>query len=225
MCGRFTLTSSQEQIAAILPGLVLDEPPAPRYNIAPTQPIAAVLNDDSRRVTPVRWGLIPSWAKDPAIGGRMINARAETVHEKPSFKRPLRRQRCMILADGFYEWKAVAGQRAKTPMYIHLRDGRPFAFAGLWDRWRGPDGHPLTTATIITTTANALMETIHDRMPVVLDVSYYDTWLSPDEPPVETLLECLRPYPAEEMDAYAVSTKVNKPSHDAADCVAPAPDA
>jgi putative SOS response-associated peptidase YedK len=166
--------------------------------------------------------LIPSWAKDASMGSRMINARAETVAERPSFKHPLRRQRCVIPADGFYEWKVVPGQRTKVPMYIRLKDGRPFVFAGLWDRWRDADGRAVTTATIITTTANDLMRTIHDRMPVILDVSRYGTWLASADPPVESLLDCLQPYRADEMEAYAVSTRVNKATHDAPDCVEPA---
>ena len=224
MCGRFTLRSSQDEIAAALPGLVFERPCEPRYNIAPTQDIAAVLNDSTRRVCYIRWGLIPSWAKDPSIGNRMINARGETISEKPSFKRPLRLQRCLILADGFYEWKRVPGQKTKTPMYIRLKSGLPFAFAGLWDRWRDPDGAAVTTGTIITTTPNGLLAEIHNRMPVILAPDRYDLWLAQEEAPAERLLRCLRPYPAEEMEAHAVSPRVNKPVFDDPSCITPAPD-
>ncbi len=223
MCGRFTLTSSEEQIAAILPGLIFDAPVTARYNIAPTQSILAVLNEAPRRATPVHWGLIPSWAKDPAIGNRMINARAETVHEKPAYKRPFQRQRCLILADGFYEWRKNPADKKKTPVYAHLHNHRPFAFAGLWDRWRSSEGEPITSATIITTTPNDLMADIHDRMPAILPAEAYGLWLSADAPPTEDLRALLSPYPAEDMAAYAVSTRVNRPTTDDPGCIEPAP--
>jgi putative SOS response-associated peptidase YedK len=219
MCGRFTLTSSEEQIAAVLPGLVFDVPIAPRYNIAPTQTIAAVLNDDPQRVQGVRWGLIPAWAKDAAIGNRMINARGESLHEKPSFKRPLKKQRCLILADGFFEWQAVPGEKRKQPLYIRRRDAAPFAFAGLWDRWKSPEGERLTTATIITTAANRLVAPIHDRMPAILTPEHVPTWLAGGECDIEPLQACLAPYPAELLELYPVSTRVNTPKHDDAACV------
>lgn len=219
MCGRFTLTSSEEQIAAVLPGLVFDVPIAPRYNIAPTQTIAAVLNDDPQRVQGVRWGLIPAWAKDAAIGNRMINARGESLHEKPSFKRPLKKQRCLILADGFFEWQAVPGEKRKQPLYIRRRDAAPFAFAGLWDRWKSPEGERLTTATIITTGANRLVAPIHDRMPAILTPEHVPIWLAGGERDIEPLQACLAPYPAELLELYPVSTRVNTPKHDDAACV------
>ncbi len=221
MCGRFTLTSSEEQISAILPGIMFHDPIVPRYNVAPTQPIAAIANDGSNEVRQLRWGLIPSWAKDASIGSRMINARAESVADKPSYRTPLRKRRCLILADGFYEWKKLPKGKGKTPMYVRLRSGRPFAFAGLWDRWRSPDGEDVPSATIITTDANELLADVHDRMPVILAPDAYDLWLSPREPVVEELLGCLKPYPSDEMEMYAVSTMVNKSTADEPACIEP----
>lgn len=222
MCGRFTLTSSEEQIAAVLPDLLIEEPPAPRYNIAPTQPIPAVLNENATRLTVIRWGLIPSWAKDATIGNRMINARSETVHEKPSFRRPLQRQRCLILADGFYEWKREPGGKTKTPYLIRLADGSPFAFAGLWDTWRSPEGESIQSGTILTTEPNDLMKSIHNRMPVILTPADCPTWLAKGDQPVEALLALLRPFPAADMCATAVSTRVNNPANDDEACIEPA---
>ncbi len=180
-------------------------------------------NDGRNAVEFFRWGLIPGWAKDPAIGHRMINARAETLAEKPSFRTPLRRRRCLILADGFYEWRKDPGGKTKTPMYIRLSNGAPFAFAGLWDLWRGPDDSPVTSCTIITTSPNDLLAPIHNRMPVILPADAYEQWLDPDEQPADRLTPLLNPYPAREMTAHAVSRTVNNPRTDSPDCVKPAP--
>lgn len=220
MCGRFTLTTDQKKLIDFLPGLKFTEPSLPRY-IAPAQPVATVLNEDARRLTLSHWGLIPSWAKDRSIGNRMINARAETVQEKPSFRVPFRRMRCLILADGFYEWKREPGRRTKLPYYFRLKSGKPFAFAGLWDRWREPSGKDLTTCTIITTSANATVEPVHHRMPVILLSDHYEPWLAPEEQKIESLLACLKPYPAEEMESCVVSTRVNNPSIDEPSCIHP----
>lgn len=219
MCGRFTLTTSEEQIAAVLPGLVFGITLTPRYNVAPTQDIAVVLNEDPGRVQAARWGLIPSWAKEAAIGNRMINARGETLTEKPSFRRPLQKQRCLILADGFYEWREVPGQKRKQPLYIHRRDGAPFAFAGLWDRWRSPEGESILSATIITTAAARLLADLHDRMPAILTPECVPVWLAPANSEVDRLLSCIRPYPDELMEIYPVSTRVSSPRFDDAACV------
>jgi putative SOS response-associated peptidase YedK len=167
----------------------------------------------------LRWGLIPSWAKDPAIGSRMINARAETVGEKPSFRTAFRRRRCLIPADGFYEWQKL-GTR-KQPHYIHLTGRRPFAFAGLWEHWRSPDGESVDTCVIITTEPNELMAELHNRMPVILHPRDFALWLDPAVQEGNKVRPLLAPYPPEEMSAYAISTAVNRPSNDSAACIEP----
>ncbi len=220
MCGRFSLG------ATIRVGQLFDLPnwpdTPPRYNIAPSQDVPAVIQNretGAREYRPFRWGLIPSWAKDPAIGNRMINARSETAATKPAFRKPLRERRCLILADGFYEWKREGSR--KQPYYIKLRDGEPFAFAGLWDHWTPADGDPLETCTILTTAPNAVLEPIHDRMPVILPPDAYAVWLDPAVRDVERAQANLTPLPADAMVAYTVSTRVNSPAHDLPDLVEP----
>lgn len=215
MCGRFTLSSDKKAIEEAFPGLVMSEPLTPRYNIAPTQLVAAIRNDSKYALSYLYWGLIPHWAKDKAIGHKMINARAESLAEKPSFKEPFRKKRCLILADGFYEWKKSPS--GKIPMYIRLRSGRPFAFAGLWDAWR-LGAEEIISCTIITTSSNELVASIHDRMPVILTEGYSE-WLDMKERTPESLQGLLRPYPADEMEAYPVSTRVNDPKAEGAECV------
>jgi len=187
---------------------------APRYNIAPTQPIAVVTNSGENKLDFFTWGLVPFWAKDPSIGNRMINARAETLAEKPSFKNAFKRRRCLILADGFYEWQKIPGEKSKIPTYIHMKDGKPFAFAGLWEDWHSPDGSQILSATIITTSPNKLMEPIHNRMPVILPPKAYQQWLTPSEADIQKLSAILRPYDADKMEAYPVSRMVNSPQND-----------
>lgn len=221
MCGRFTLTVSVEQLRASFEGLTAPDNIQPRFNIAPSQPVAVVPNDARFKLDFFVWGLIPSWAKDPSIGNRMINARAETLDEKPSFRTALRRRRCLILADGFYEWRATPGARAKTPMYIKMKSGEPFAFAGLWESWHSPDGSNILSCTIITTEPNSLLESIHNRMPVILPKDSYANWLEPDEIDPKRGKELLNPYPADLMTAYPVSTLVNSPENENPLCVAP----
>ncbi len=218
MCGRFSLWLELTDLVKAFPDFTFPEEVLPRYNIAPSQPVAVVTNNPERTVNFFRWGLVPSWAKDPVAGNRMINARSETVSEKPSFRAAFRRRRCLILADGFYEWKKVAGSRKKTPMYVRLATGKPFAFAGLWELWR-PDTTPLLSCTILTTTPNALIAPIHNRMPVILPEEKYDIWLTANELDKRVLLDCLKPYPAEGMVAYAVSTLVNNPRNDVPECI------
>lgn len=225
MCGRFTLKTDLETLTETFPGFTTPAPDemAPRYNIAPSQPVPVVPNNGENRVEFFQWGLIPSWAKDPKIGNRMINARAETLAEKPSFRTPYKRRRCLILSDGFYEWRSEPESKTKTPIYIQLKSEKPFAFAGLWESWHPrPDGEPLHSCTIITTSPNALLETIHRRMPVILEPDTYDHWLDPSEQTPKQLDGLLKPYPAEEMMAYPVSRLVNRPSNDSPDCIAPA---
>lgn len=221
MCGRFTLTTSPEQLRAAFYGLSVPDQVQSRYNIAPTQPVAVVANDEKFQVDFFAWGLIPSWAKDPAIGSRMINARAETLAEKPSYRSAFRRRRCLVLADGFYEWRQEPGKRSKTPMYIKLESGQPFAFAGLWENWNSPDGSNIRSCTIITTEPNRLMQTIHNRMPVILPEEVFPAWLEARETEPASLQHLLAPFPAELMSAYPVSTLVNSPANEDARCIQP----
>lgn len=221
MCGRFSQTASPEVIAQ---QFELTDLPlfTPRYNIAPSQSIAAIridLDTATRTLVMLRWGLIPSWAKDPKIGFQCINAKAETAAEKPSFRSAFKKRRCLVIATGFYEWQ-VQG-RSKQPMWIGLRSTRPFAFAGLWEHWTPPEGEPFGTCTIITTEPNDLMAPVHNRMPVILAPTSYDQWLDPTFQHVEPLKALLRPYPSEELRAYPVSTLVNNPRHDAPQCLDP----
>jgi putative SOS response-associated peptidase YedK len=190
----------------------------PRYNIAPTQPVAVVTSSIERKVEIFQWGLIPSWSKDPSMGSRMINARAETVHEKPAFRAPFARKRCLILADGFYEWKQL--EKNKQPYYIQLASGNPFAFAGLWDHWTSPEGDERLTCTIITCEPNELMSQLHNRMPVIFDKTTMWDWLDPEAPPI-ALKAMLAPYASDAMTAYPVSRAVNRPANDSPECIQP----
>jgi putative SOS response-associated peptidase YedK len=219
MCGRFTLTTDLDQLEERFSFHTANLAFKPHYNIAPSQQILAVIGAEERRAELLRWGLIPSWAKDPSMGDRMINARAETVAEKPSFRRALQKRRCLILADGFYEWKKEG--KKKTPMYITLKSHEPFGFAGLWETWKSPDGEAIHSCTIITTTPNALMEPIHNRMPVILTHDAEARWLNRTIEDPERLLPFLAPYSADAMEAYAVSSAVNSPRNDAAECIQP----
>lgn len=220
MCGRFTLTIDPAELRAAFPWLhAIPDELAPRYNIAPTQPLAVVPNDGKNHLDFYTWGLIPSWAKDPAIGNKLINARAETLAEKPSFRSAFRRRRCLVLADGFYEWQANPDGRGKTPMRIRLASGDPFAFAGLWELWNAPDGSQIYSAAIITTEPNSLMAPIHNRMPAILPPEAYTAWLDPAER--NDLQGLLKPYDPARMIAQPVSRRVNDPKYDAPDCVLP----
>lgn len=221
MCGRFTLTADPELLAEAFPGVAPPVEFAPRYNIAPTQPVVVIPNDGQNQMHLFRWGLIPSWAKDISIGSRLINARGETIHEKPSFRTAYRRRRCLIVADGFYEWKKEADGKTKTPWYIYLKNRQPFAFAGLWEVWHGPDGSVLPTATIITTTPNDFMASLHNRMPVILPPDTWADWLTPAEIRAPENLELLQPLPSDAMDAHPVSRAVNRPTNDGPDLILP----
>jgi putative SOS response-associated peptidase YedK len=225
MCGRFTLHTSPEVIAQ---QFELPETPmlAPRYNIAPTQPVAIVRVPEAgpaREWALVHWGLIPSWSKDPSMGARMINARAETVEEKPAFRAAFKRRRCLLPADGFYEWRSMG--KSKQPYYISLRDGSPFALAGLWESWTSPDGGVIESCTILTTEPNELMATLHNRMPVIIDEPDYGLWLGSggdaSKEELGVLPHLLRPFPAEAMTTYPVSKYVNSPINEGAACIAP----
>ena len=223
MCGRFTLSSPAEAVAELFE---LTEMPelAPRYNIAPAQDVPAVRiigESAGRRLDMLRWGLIPFWADDPAsFGSRTINARAETVSSKPTFRSAFRQRRCLIVADGFYEWQKR--ERRKQPYYIHLSDKRPFAFAGLWERWEGDaDTGVVESCTIVTTDANELTAPLHARMPVILKPRDYAVWLDAGTPNVDVLQSLLRPYPLDQMSVYPIGTRVNSPSNDDPDCIRP----
>jgi putative SOS response-associated peptidase YedK len=220
MCGRFSLGVNLDDLIEAFPDFTFPPVMTPHYNIAPTQDVAVVPNNTDKHVEFFHWGLIPSWAKDPEIGSRMINARAETLAEKPSFRAAYLRRRCLILADGFYEWQTIPGSKVKTPMYIHLASKKPFAFAGLWELWR-PDDTPILSCTIITTEPNALLAPIHNRMPVILPPDAYDLWLDPAEQKPAALNALLKPYPADLMIAYPVSRLVNSPSNDVPACIVP----
>lgn len=220
MCGRYTLTTPIKELARRFEILEYPAEVSSSYNVAPTRNVAAVVADGGvRRLEMLRWGLVPSWADDLEIGARMINARAETVAEKPSFRKAFRERRCLILADGFYEWRKT--DSGKQPYYIRMQDESPFAFAGLWERWsRGVD--EVRSCAIITTKPNGLVRGIHDRMPVILPAENYEAWLDPDLREIELLTSLLTPYPAGDMQAYPVSRAVNSPSNDSPGCIEPA---
>jgi putative SOS response-associated peptidase YedK len=218
MCGRYTLYTPVETLAEEF-GLTGPLPNLqPNYNVAPTQEVPAVVagNDGGRRLEMLRWGLISSWAEDPGIGSQMINARSETVAEKPSFRRAFKERRCLIPADGFYEWQKTNG--SKQPYHVWMEGERPFAFAGLWESWNRSGGEEIRSYTILTTGANEFMNEIHHRMPVILPPDDYELWLDPDVHERDLLLPLLAPY-AGEMEAYPVGRKVNSPSNNEPGCV------
>jgi len=221
MCGRFTLTTSARAIEAEF-RIVIPDDFLPRYNIAPTQEVLAIARDRKTgedRAGWLRWGLVPPWAKDPSIGNRMINARAEGLASKPAFRSAYRKHRCLIVADGFYEWAKVPGEVRKRPYWIHRKDGRPFALAGLWERWDGGE-EPLATCTVVTTEPVDLVRPIHDRMPLVLSRGDRNRWLDPDADPV-MLKEITRMPDDESLEARPVSTAVNAPAIDGPECIEP----
>lgn len=209
MCGRFAQRQPARKLAAEFKVEIAEELEA-RYNIAPTQKIMAIRSAGAEREAVwLKWGLVPSWAKDTSMGARLINARSETVGEKPAFREAFRRRRCIIPADGFYEWQRRGQQ--KQPFFFHLHEKRPFGFAGLWEQWKGEAGKTIESCTILTTGANDVLRPMHDRMPVILHREDYALWLDEDERKRALLKELLRPYPAEEMNAYPVSLMVNSP--------------
>jgi putative SOS response-associated peptidase YedK len=223
MCGRYTLRVSPAELAEIFDTLRTIEW-SPRYNIAPTQTVVAVRQSEQgsgRELALLRWGLIPSWAKDMKIGNNLINARADGVATKPSFRHAFKKKRCLIPADGFYEWQAVPGQKVKQPFHIGVRDMPVFAFAGLWEQWTDPEGKPVETSAIITTDANEAMAPIHNRMPVILNPADYDEWLDRDQQDAEKLQPLLKPFPADRMQLTPVSTLVNSPRNEKPECVQP----
>jgi len=222
MCGRFTLTVDPADLQEAFPEFTFPAHVEARYNVAPTQPVLVLPNAGTNRADFFVWGLIPSWAKDPAIGSRLINARAETLAEKPSFRSAYKYRRCLIFADGFFEWPAQPGKPGKLPHYIRLQSDKTFAFAGLWEHWQSSDGSEIKSATIITTSPNELMAPIHDRMPVILHKEAFKRWLDPKPLFSDDLNSLLVPYPAGEMIAYPVSTLVNSPANDRPEVTVPA---
>lgn len=221
MCGRYTLSSKGDEVALLFDLQEIPQLPL-RYNIAPTQETAVVRVErpgEPRRLDLLRWGLIPYWAKEASIGNRMINARAESVAEKPAYRWSFRKKRCLIPTDGFYEWKKEG--KAKQPYLIRRKDAKPFAFAGLWDRWQDPERGPIDTFTILTTDANELIRPLHDRMPVILDPRDFDLWLDPAFENRESLQPLLAPFDPGQMETFPVSRAVNSPANDVADCIEP----
>jgi putative SOS response-associated peptidase YedK len=221
MCGRFTLTVDPAELQDAFADFKFPAKFAPRFNIAPSQPILAIPNDGKDKADFFVWGLIPSWAKDPAIANRLINARGETLSEKPAFRGVYKYKRCLILANGFYEWKSQPGTKTRVPHFIHLKSGAVFAFAGLWDEWHSSDGSTLRSCTIVTTSPNDLMSKIHNRMPVILQPSDYAEWLDASPRAPASLAHLIQPFPADLMEAYPVSTLVNSPANDHPDCLEP----
>jgi putative SOS response-associated peptidase YedK len=217
MCGRYMLTTPVDALRQLF--LFTERPNLPpRYNIAPTQDVPIVRltrAGDRRELILVRWGLVPYWAEDVAIGHRLINARAETVHKTPAFRDAYQRRRCLVPADGFFEWKKDG--KVRQPLVVRRTDGAPFAFAGLWERWSQPDGNVLRSCTIITCPPNALVAPVHNRMPVILDPADHARWLDP----AAGGRDLLKPCPAEWLEAIPVSTRVNSPHHDDPECIAP----
>lgn len=218
MCGRYSLTENIDQLEEIF-NFEFSEEISPRYNIAPGQQILTIVSHGAKRVGKnMKWGLVPGWSKEPKVGYKMINARAERIDSKPSFKGPFKKRRTLIPSSGFYEWKK--SDNGKQPYRFILKDNKPFAFAGLWETWDKGD-NPLITCTIITTRPNAITEEVHDRMPVILHEDSYDTWLNPNFDDTEYLKSLLLPYPAQEMESFPVSTLVNSVKNNQSEIVLP----
>ncbi len=221
MCGRFATTYTGTALAELF-SLPFVPDIEPRYNIAPSQPVVAIRTDAAtgqRERAHLKWGLIPAWAKDAAIGHRLINARAETLSEKPSFRNAFKRRRCLVPASGFYEWSKTAD--GKQPVFIRMVREQPFAMAGLWENWQAPDGSAVQSCTLITTTAKDLLRPVHHRMPVIVPEHEFERWLDPRQQDAAALQTLLRPYAADAMKYFPVSTHVNNPRNEGPDCIAP----
>ncbi len=221
MCGRFALVAWDSLAEEF--GLTDVPPLSARYNVAPGGEIAVVRvpsDGGSRELALLHWGLVPSWAKDPSSGGRMINARSETAADKPAFRAAIRRRRCLVPADGFYEWKRENGR--KRPYFSHMRDGKVFGMGGIWELWKGTDGRVVESCAVLTTVPNELLAPIHDRMPVIVSPRDYEWWLSPQKQDPASLKGIFRPWPAERMTAYSVRPAVNDPRADAPGLIEPA---
>jgi putative SOS response-associated peptidase YedK len=226
MCGRYRLSRRKQVVEEYFESASEqseDEDWSPRYNIAPTQPVATIRTAGSSRIlSMMRWGLVPSWASDISIGSRLINGRSETVFAKPAFRDSFRTRRCLIPADGFYEWKKSG--KEKQPFHFGMKDSSVFAFAGVWDRWKSPGGQVLVSCSILTTSANELLDGLHDRMPVILPPRHYQTWLTAPAAESERLAELLVPFDASFMKRYPVAALVNKPQNEMPECAQEIPD-
>jgi putative SOS response-associated peptidase YedK len=222
VCGRYKLSRRKQVVEEYLDSVSGEEDWAPRFNIAPTQPIPVIRQNPRepvRELSIMRWGLIPSWAKDSSVATKMINARSETAATKPAFRDPLKFRRCLIPTDGFYEWAKTG--KGKQPYCFEVNEGALFAFAGLWDRWKDARGNTVETCLILTTTPNAVTSPVHDRMPVILDPDSYDLWLDPGMRDVSAASDLLKPYDARRMRCYPVSSRINRVGNDDEDCSAP----
>jgi len=221
MCGRFRLSKTDKEVMKQF-GVEIDPDYSPRYNISPSQQVRVLQQDEAglMHMRIQRWGLVPGWAKDIKIGYKMINARSETILEKPSFRTAFKKRRCLIPADGFYEWKKEG--TTKQPFHFGMKDDSLFAFAGIWEQWKSPEGAVVESCAILTTTPNDLVADVHDRMPVILPAAQYELWLTAEAERVAQLQDLLVPYPANEMKRYPVSSAVNSPKHDMAACAAAA---
>jgi putative SOS response-associated peptidase YedK len=222
MCGRYRLSRRKQIIEEHFDAVSGEQDWSPRYNVAPTQPVPAIRQNPKepvRELSLLRWGLIPSWSKDSSGAARMINARSETVDTLPAFRDALKSRRCLIPADGFYEWQRTG--RTKQPYCFEVNNGELFAFAGIWDRWKDGGGNWIRTCSILTTTPNAVTSAIHDRMPVILDPGHYDLWLDPGMKDAKAATELLRPFDARLMTCYPVSSRVNLVTNDDEECSRP----
>ncbi len=222
MCGRYRLSRRKQLVEDYFDSAPSDEDWSPRYNIAPTQSVPVIRQNPKepvRELSLMKWGLIPHWSKDPSGAAGMINARSETASTKPAFRDPLKFRRCIIPADGFYEWSRKG--KAKQPYCFEINDGELFAFAGLWEGWKDPNGNWIRTCSILTTAPNAVTATVHDRMPVIIDPDSYDLWLDPGMQNVAAVSELLKPYDARTMRCYPVSTRINHVANDNEECSRP----
>jgi putative SOS response-associated peptidase YedK len=219
MCGRFVRKTDLREVLNIFKAVLLEADIPPSFNIIPRQPIAVIMEEGKRKIVSMQWGLIPHWAKEDKIANKLINARSETITEKPSFKNSFKKHRCLIIADGFYEWQGAG--LSKRPFYFCRKDETPFGMAGLFDKWISPDGKIVTTCTIITTEANEIMKPIHHRMPVIIEPENYDIWLNPIETDTEKLRRFLEPCNPDNLKTFQVSLLVNSPQNNSEDCIRP----
>jgi putative SOS response-associated peptidase YedK len=219
MCGRFVQKSDLQKIAPLFKAAVVESEVLPSYNITPRQPVAVIMEKGQRKIVTMKWGLIPHWAKDETISNKLINARSETVDEKPSFRDSFKKRRCLIIADGFYEWQGAG--LLKKPFFIYMKDEAPFGMAGLFDYWTNAKGEKEITCTIVTTEANEIMIPIHHRMPVILSPKYYDLWLSPDETDTAKIKALLKPLASNLLATRQVSLVVNNPRNNSPECILP----
>lgn len=219
MCGRFALAIPRFEILSFLPGVNIDLWTGPRYNIAPGQNIWAVTCEEPSVLKPIRWGLVPSWSKDLSISSRLINARLETIHEKPSFRKPLAHQRCLLIASGFFEWRRDIATKSGIPYYIRRIDGKPFSFAGIWDRWRSPENATLITCAIITMEANNDIRPLHHRMPFILTPESHSAWLDTAITDHRELFTRVESIPAGTLAFHEAQSIVNNPLNDTPACI------